>query len=116
MYSDAKESNLLDNQGRLSPDGHGFLIKWMNTDRVIPPSIITPQLPESVSELVMNWLDPNPLVRGNLHDALEDLINLHHRIRDSHTWLPISRSGRPEPSYDESSRRSTTTFRRKALQ
>lgn len=112
LYSAAKESNLLDHQGRLTRDGYGFLVRWMNSDRVIPPSSIAPQLPEGVSELIMKWLDPNPLIRGTLPNALAELTTLRKQIGAKQTWPLGFTPGRGEPVYDESSRPTTTTVRR----
>jgi serine/threonine protein kinase len=73
LYKTALDAGLINPDGHLSPEGHRFLIKWMNTDRVIPPDQIVQWLPGSVNELIMNWLDPNPLIRGDLRTAIKDL-------------------------------------------
>lgn len=81
LYVTALNAGLINPDGHLSPEGHRFLIKWMNTDRVIPPDQVVQWLPRSVNELIMNWLDPNPLIRGDLRKALEDLRMIRARLR-----------------------------------
>ena len=83
LYTTALDAGLIDSDGHLSPQGHRFLIRWMNTDRVIPPDQMVQWLPGSVNELIMNWLDPNPLIRGDLRTALEDLRIIRLRLRDT---------------------------------
>lgn len=72
-------------------------------------------LPERVSELIMKWLDPNPLIRGTLRNALEELTTLRKQVGPKQTWLLGFTPGRGEPVYDESSRPTTTTVRRSRI-
>ena len=83
LYATALDAGLISRDGHLSPEGHRFLIKWMNTDRVIPPDQVVQWLPGSVNELIMNWLDPNPLIRGDLRTAIKDLRTIRLSLRDS---------------------------------
>jgi serine/threonine protein kinase len=81
LYVAALAAGLITPGSRLSSDGHRFLIKWMNTDRVTPPDQVAQWLPRSLNELIMNWLDPNPLIRGDLGTALADLLMIRQRLR-----------------------------------
>ena len=81
LYATALDAGLISRDGHLSPEGHRFLIKWMNTDRVIPPDQVVQWLPGSVNELIMNWLDPNPLIRGDLRTAIKDLRTIRLSLR-----------------------------------
>ena len=83
LYATALDAGLIDSDGHLSPQGHRFLIKWMNHDRVIPPDQVVQWLPGSVNELIMNWLDPNPLIRGDLRTALRDVRTIRLSLRDT---------------------------------